>query len=112
MASSMSELRTHSHLQLFRRNGRDAHEAHEVLDGLQIGLPNRSPFERLRRGSGRYSVFCILTAFGRLNRIRSKENRNEENIGNQESQFREEALKVLEFSPRITLEKRTCREKD
>lgn len=112
MASSMSELRTHSHLQLLRRNGRDAHEAHEVLDGLQIGLPNRSPFERLRRGSWRYSVFCILTAFGGLNRIRSEENRNEENIGNQESQSREEALKVLEFSSRIALEKRTCREKD
>ena len=40
---------------------RDAREAHEVLDALQIGLPNRSSLEYLSRGSGWYSRFGVLT---------------------------------------------------
>jgi len=84
-------------LQLFRRNCRGAHEAHEVLDALQVCLPNCGSLEHLRRGSGWYGVLGIPTAIGCLGWIGSKENRDEQGIGNQESQPREETLMVSHF---------------
>ena len=94
MASSTSELRRYSSFAAALRNGDDVHEAHEVLDSLQIGLPNRGSFRRLRRGSGRYGVPGMLVAISWLSWIRSKENRDEESVGNEESQPREETLSV------------------
>ena len=84
-------------LQQVRRNGRGAHKVHEILDALQVGLPNRSSLEHLRRGSGWHCVLGIPTAIGCLCRMRSKENRNEQGIGNQESQPWEETLTVSRF---------------
>jgi len=53
-------------LRQFRRNCGGAHEAHKVLDALQVGLPNRGSLEHLRRGGGWYGVLGIPTAIGCL----------------------------------------------
>jgi len=81
-------------LQLFWRNDGDAHKAHEVLDALQVGLPDRSTLGHLRRGWW-CGILGILAAIDCLGCI-SKKNRDEEGVGNQQSQPREE---VLGFSP-------------
>jgi hypothetical protein len=91
-----------------QRNSGDVHKAHEVLDSLQIGLPNRGSFGRLRRGSRGYGVPGMLATIGWLSWIRSKENRDEEGVGNEESQPREEALRVSQVSSSIN---QTCPEK-